>query len=208
MESDHVERARRRTACSGVTSICHALPLMCVGLRHRIDVRQLAQVGGVVVEADLGVGGRVDGDADRRRPASRRTRGRARGRPGGPASSSGSTLASTPVNCTLKNGSPAAMRTPEARVAIGSGRRMTPRESRYQKPACSPLAASCGRALPALRRERVHARAEHGQQRGQRDQRRGGGHDRADEPAGAHRVEEALREDQQRGERGADRRPR
>ena len=46
--------------------------------------------------------------------------------------------------------------------------------------------------------------AEHGEDRGQNDERDRGGHQRDQRAADAHRVEEPLREDEQRGERAGD----
>ena len=60
--------------------------------------------------------------------------------------SRGSTLASTPVNLTPRNGSPSAISSAEAPTATGTGRRMTRCESRYQKPPRSPDASRCSAA--------------------------------------------------------------
>ena len=61
------------------------------------------------------------------------------------------------------------------------------------------------RRLEAPRAERVHARAERGEDRRQQRQRDERRHQRADHPADAHRVEEAQREHEQRGQRRRDR---
>ena len=60
--------------------------------------------------------------------------------------SRGSTLASTPVNLTPRNGSPSTISSAAAPAAIGTGRRMTRCESRYQKPPRSPEASRCSAA--------------------------------------------------------------
>ena len=89
-------------------------------------------------------------------------------------------------------------------VATGTGRRITKRERRYQKPLSSGRASASARRCRKRGAQGVDAGAEQGQHRGQhgqRDQRREQRHQRAAE---AHRVEEALREDEQRGERGGD----
>ena len=71
--------------------------------------------------------------------------------------SCGSTDASTPVNSIRRNGRPSAISATAATVAIGAGRRMTARDSRYQPPSCtcaaSRLIATCQRLrLSALTR--------------------------------------------------------
>ena len=53
----------------------------------------------------------------------------------------GSTLASKPVNATRRKGSPSTTSTAAAAIATRPGRRITPRESRYQKPSCARRAS-------------------------------------------------------------------
>ena len=61
-------------------------------------------------------------------------------------SSSGSTVTSTPVNSMRRNGSPSRISSAAAAIAIGSGRRITSRDSRYQNPLLSsPRLPSSGR---------------------------------------------------------------
>ena len=60
--------------------------------------------------------------------------------------SRGSTLASTPVNLTARNGIPSTISSVEAPTAIGTGRRMTRCDRRYQKPPRSPEASRCSAA--------------------------------------------------------------
>ena len=104
----------------------------------------------------------------------------------------------------LKKGIPSTIRKRALRVAIGAGRRITKRESRYQKPASSGRASASARRRRKRGRERVDAGAQqrqHGGQHGERDRRGEQRHDAAAEP---HRVEEALREDEQGEERRGD----
>ena len=61
------------------------------------------------------------------------------------------------------------------------------------------------RGLEAPRAQRVHPRAERGEDRRQQRQRDERRHQRADQPADTHRVEEAQREHEQRRERRRDR---
>ena len=94
--------------------------------------------------------------------------------------SRGSTLASTPVNLTPRNGIPSAISSVEAPTAIGTGRRMT--QMREPVPEAAALAGGVAvqRRLEALRAERVHARAERGEDRRQQRQRDERRHQRAD----------------------------
>ena len=103
-----------------------------------------------------------------------------------------------------RKGIPRAISNAALSAAIGTGRRITKRESRYQKPASVGRRVALGAALEEARRERVDPRAEHAQDRRQDDQRDRGGEQRHQRPADPHRVEEALREDEQRGERRGD----
>ena len=108
------------------------------------------------------------------------------------------------LNLIPRKGSPSRIRKAAESVATGTGRRMTKRESRYQKPLSVGPRVGVGAALQEGGRAGVDARAEQGEDRGQdgqRDQRREEDDQGAAEP---HRVEEALREDEQRGERRGD----
>ena len=82
-----------------------------------------------------------------------------------------STLASTPVNWTCVNGSPSTMSSSAVVAAIVPGRRMTQRDSRYQKPDSSPTASRCAAARQRSGASAFDARAERRQQRGQHRQR-------------------------------------
>ena len=63
---------------------------------------------------------------------------------------SGSTCASTEVNLRFQNGSPSTIRMAAVTVAIATGRRMTKRESRYQKPSWVTVASRSARRCRKL----------------------------------------------------------
>jgi hypothetical protein len=116
--------------------------------------------------------------------------------------SRGSTPASTPVNLMLRT-DPERDQQRRRAGRHGTGRRMIMCERRYQKPPRSPeasrwMAACQRRGLSAFTRGPSAARMAGSSVAHER------GHQRADEPADAHRVEEAQREDEQRGERRRD----
>ena len=93
---------------------------------------------------------------------------------------------------------PSATRSAVAANAIGRGRRMIRCASLYQPP------PSCATGPAAPDRERVDARAEQAEERGQQRERDRAG-ERPDERAGdPHRAQEPEREDGERGDRGAD----
>ena len=66
----------------------------------------------------------------------------------------GSTSASKPVNATRRNGRPSTISTAAAAMATRPGRRITPRDSRYQNPSCARRASRS-----AARRQRLGDRA-------------------------------------------------
>ncbi len=115
---------------------------------------------------------------------------------------SGSTVASTEVNSMLRKGIPSAIISAALAAAIRPGRRITNRDSRYQNPDSAGRASRSARRWRKARRQRVHPRAQEDEDRGQDDQGQGRGDQRHQRPAEAHRVQEALREDHQRGQRG------
>ena len=107
-------------------------------------------------------------------------------------------------NLIAKKGRPRTISSRALSVATGIGRRITKRERRYQKPFWSGLASASAwrrrkRGAPALTREpsrvRTAGRTVRADRCRQQDDQR---------PAQPHRVEEALREDQQRGQRRGD----
>ena len=114
---------------------------------------------------------------------------------------SGSTGASTEVNLIARKGMPEHDQQRGAGGRDRPGRRITKRESRYQKPAASSRASRSARRWRKLRRERVHARRRGASDRRQHDERHRRGDQRHERAADPHRVEEALREDGQRGQR-------
>ncbi len=63
----------------------------------------------------------------------------------------GSTLASTPVNSTRRNGSPMAISSAAVRAAIGPGRFITHCENRYQGPSCTCEASRSSDCFQRLR---------------------------------------------------------
>ena len=152
----------------------HVDPVEAARLLHaRLadDARQRAESLHVALDRRLVARRR---HARRRRSAScgwAGTRSRAPRRRRAPSGRGGSTLASTPVNLMPRNGSPSAISSAAAPAANGTGRRMI--DVREAVPEAAALAGRVAvqRGLPALRAERVHARAERGEDRGQQRQR-------------------------------------
>ena len=174
--------------------------------RDRRHVRQPARARRGAPAACGERGGRADDDLERLRCGSAGTRVRARRRPGARSRCAGSTLALTVTNLMPSERDPE--RDQDARrwrSRSAPGRRITNRDSRYQAPLCGGPRVAVGGALQPLRRERVDARAEHGQQRREHEQRERRREQRDERAGDPHRVQEPLREDRQRRDRGGDR---
>ena len=118
------------------------------------------------------------------------------------AAPAGSTVASVPPQVTRRNGEPSASSTTTIGTAYSTGRRITLRASRYQAPWPS---ATGGPAHRPADPQRVHLRAEHGQQRGHDGQRGEHVHQDGGHPAVAHRAQERLGEQHQAGQGHRDR---
>ena len=96
--------------------------------------------------------GRPDDDLERRRPVRAGTASRSVTSTWRALALGGSTLALTVRNLIDANGIPSAISTAALITAIGAGRRMTKRDSRYQKPAARRARVAVGGALQALGR--------------------------------------------------------